>query len=99
MARAQAFDVSNLPITRGAGEEESAVVMEKYLVNAAELRPIELPVAESPAMRFLKTGRLFEKLDGKVQFATDLTLLPVAPAGALPKEPVMRVEILFRFKW
>jgi hypothetical protein len=97
LAQAQAFDTGALPIaiSRPAGE---SVVMEKFVVNAEKVRPIELPEEVSPLRRFVSTGRLFEKLDGKIHVTADMKLLTVRPAGALGKDD-SRVEVAFGFKW
>lgn len=94
--RARAMDGEMLPIVRREGEV-SAVVMEAFTVKADKVRRVDPDEKLSPAARFLKTGRFFESPDGTV--TGDARLLPVRPAGALPKEEVMRVEVSFTKKF
>lgn len=90
MERAKTLHPAALPIARREGEM-SAVVMEAFTVKADKVRRVAPEEQLSPAARFLKTGRFFESADGTL--TGDARLLPVRPAGALPKENVPRVEI------
>jgi hypothetical protein len=91
LAKASAFDVAALPLTPRPLGEETKVLMEKFVVKAVKVKSTAVEAVESPLVRFLQSGTWFRSPDGKYQ--GDLKLVPAAPIGALPREPVMRVEL------
>lgn len=98
LARARALEIPAVAATRRETDVAPAVMLEKFVVNAEKVKPVELPEQESATRRFLRTGRLYDGAHGKVKAEVDVNFFMVSSVGALPKEDA-RVEVAFRFKW
>ena len=68
----------NLPKSVTVVLSGDTVVMSRYVVKATALRTIPVRVSDSPLINYLKTGTLFHKVYGKLEFRIDLRILPDA---------------------
>jgi hypothetical protein len=74
---------------------DAPVLMDQFLVRSEPVRRRELPSADSPFIRFLKTGTLYRKVTGKTETEIFLRLLPTQTR----RGSAAGIEIGFSFSW
>lgn len=78
---------------------EDSLLMQPYIVRSAPIRAITLPAAESPALRFLRTGTLFYRAGAKVDTHIKLDVLLLQETGPHRNEEFSRFELQFTFRF
>lgn len=93
-SRANAVSYAASPVIQRGDNPE--VVLPKFMVHGEKVRVIELPEVMSPMTRFVRTGRMWEGVDGRA--AVDLKVFVGPPVGRLQRREAL-IEIGFRFNW